>query len=732
MAIFASNKCPNGHEITDRKQQFCSVCGVPVGGGSVRCGVCKQVNTVSDTFCVKCGQPLSQSAAPVVEGNRWRLTNEEFAARIEPGDLNGILKRGLYIEAGTNAMILESGANIGIVPPGSYVLETFLDKLKGWVSKDLPKRSTALLVKVTPTDLPFRIDKLFSKDPLHVAVDILLQVEVDDPGKFLINVLGSRERFSVQALRDYLYVEVQSFTSMWMKQYTVDQLSEDASLREKYELAITEELKTTLQQSGLKILQLRALNFVLEIVDQLSGQKHDYILKASEARVMLEGEKTLEDAKREFDLLDIVRMTNVVEDAERKNAVYARMRDAANSNRIDRVTSEQEYKDFIDRMNRDKVLDEEEYRRVLRTWAEADQDHETARELLLQTVAIENEFQLDVLDLKRKHELSKEQQTASFDIRSTAQTDQNLLDAAQLASDIERAEKIRDHNHETQRKNLLEAISNRREREKLAEERANLRRENYRLTSEMERDQTRQDADMGLKILENLKAIKRLDLEEQKRIDREDVLARERDRFIRELERNATERRHELDLMERKARMTTEQLISVSTGQQAAYLADIAKQHIQAGMTEEQILAQDPKSAEVLREKYSAQHQAELLRQEQMNMSERLEDHQEWSEKIEKMADKRVQDLLDQANRQQQTIEKSIDRTADAAEAIAKKPDGSTVIMGGPGHLHGAVVHGVAGGVYADGMKECQSCGRKTTIDARFCVGCGTKFADIP
>jgi hypothetical protein len=248
----------------------------------------------------------------------------------------------------------------------------------------------------------------------------------------------------------------------------------------------------------------------------------------------------------------------------------------------------------------------------------------------------------------------------------------------------------------------------------------------------MERDQTRQDADMGLKILENLKAIKRLDLEEQKRIDREDVLARERDRFIRELERNATERRHELDLMERKARMTTEQLISVSTGQQAAYLADIAKQHIQAGMTEEQLLAQDPKSAEVLREKYSAQHQAELLRQEQMNMSERLEDHQEWSEKIEKMADKRVQDLLDQANRQQQTIEKSIDRTADAAEAIAKKPDGSTVIMGGPGHLHGAVVHGVAGGVYADGMKECQSCGRKTTIDARFCVGCGTKFADIP
>lgn len=732
MAFSSPKTCPNGHIITDRRQQFCNVCGVPLGGGSVRCGVCKHVNSNVDRFCTNCGQPLSQSAAPVIEDNRWRLTNEEFAARVEPRDLSGLLKRGLYVEAGTNAMILENGANIGLVPPGSYVLETFMDKLKGWVGSDLPKRSTALLVKVTPTDLHFRIDKLFSKDPLRVAVDILLQVEVDEPSKFLINIMGSRERFSVQALRDYLYVEVQSFTSMWIKQYTVDQLSEDTSLREKYELALTEELKTTFNQSGIKILQLRALNFVLEIVDQLSGQKNDYILKASEAKTMLEGEKTLEDAKREFDLLDIIRMTNVVEDAERKNAVYARMRDAANSNRIDRVTSEQEYKDFIDRMNREKVLDEEEYRRVLRTWAEADQDHDIARELLLQTVTIENEFQLDVLDLKRKHELTREQQSATQDIRLTAQTDQNLLDAAQLASDIERAEKIRDHNHETQRKNLLEAIANRREREKLAEERANLRRENYRLTTEMERDQTRQDADMGLKILENLKAIKRLDLEEQKRIDREDVLERERDRFIRELERNATARRHELDMMERKARMTTEQLISVSDGQQAELLAGIAKQQVLATMTEEQLLAQDARTADILRDKYSVQHQADLLRQEKMNMSERLDDHKQWTEKMEQFSDKRVQDLMDQAERNKQTIEKSIDRTADAAEAIANKPDGSTVVMGGMGYGTGAVVHGVAGGVYSDGMKECQSCGRKTTLDARFCVGCGAKFADMP
>lgn len=732
MAIFNRTTCPNGHIISNPNQQYCNECGVPLGGGSVRCGVCDQVNTVADRYCVRCGQPLSQSAAPVIEGNRWRLTNEDFAARIEPGDLSGILKRGLYVEAGTNAMILESGANIGVVPPGSYVLETFLDKLKGWFSKELPKRSTALLVKVTPTDLPFRVDKLFSKDPLRVGIELLLQVEVEDPGKFLVNVMGSRERFSIQALRNYLYVEIQSFSSMWIKQYTVEQLDQDQSMREKYELALTEELKTTMFQSGLKILQLRAINFVLEIVDQLSGQKNDYILKASEARTMLEGEKTLEDAKREFDLLDIMRMTNVVEDAERKNAVYARMRDAANSNRIDRISSEQEYKDFIDRMNRDKVLDDEEYRRVLRTWTEADQDHDIARELLLQTVAIENEFQLDVLDLKRKHELAREQQDAQHDIRITAQTDQNLLDAAQLESDIKRAETIRDYNHETQRKNLLEAIANRREREKLAEERANLRRENYRLTTEMERDQTRQDADMGLRILENLKAIKRLDLEEQKRIDREDVLERERDRFIRELERNATMRKHELDLLERKARMTAEQLISVSDGQQASMLSDIVKQQIISTMTEDQILAQDARTADVLRDKYASKHKDDLLRQEQLNMRERLEDYQAWNRKMEEVGDKRVKDVMDQTNRSQQTIEKSIDRTADAAEAIAKRPDASTVVVSGGGYGPGTVVHGGVGGVYDGGLKECQTCGRKTIAEARNCMWCGAKFVDVP
>ena len=137
-------------------------------------------------------------------------------------------------------------------------------------------------------------------------------------------------------------------------------------------------------------------------------------------------------------------------------------RDAANSNRIDRVTSEQGIQD-LSTNERDKVLDEEEYRAVLRTWAEAGQDHETARELLLQTVAIETNS-LDGARSQTQTRAQQGQQPLSYDIRSTAQDNQNLLDAAQLASDLN-AREDPDHNHETQRKTCLSNRQSSRARE---------------------------------------------------------------------------------------------------------------------------------------------------------------------------------------------------------------------------------------------------------------------------
>lgn len=732
MAIFSTKKCSNGHELKDPRQLYCQECGVPVGGGNIQCGICGTKNQVTSKYCNKCGQPVSQIAAPTIDRDRWLVTNEEFATRIEPQDLSGILKRGLYVEAGTNAMILESGANIGVVPPGSYVLDTFMDKLKGWFSSDLPKRATALLVKVTPTDLSYRIDQLFSKDPLRVAVDLVLQVEVEEPGKFLVNMMGSRERFSVQALKDYLFFEIHSFTSMWVKQYSVDELSEDPSLREKYELALTEELKVTLNQTGLKILQVRAINFILEIVDQLSGQKQDYIIQASKEKVKLEGEKTLQEAKNEHNLLEIIRLTHEVEHDERKNIVFARMRDAANSNRMDHIRSEQEFKDFQKRLDRENVLDEKEYSRFERTWKEADEDHETARELFKKKIEIENEYHKTILFMKKKHEIDREKQDADFEITSTDLTNQSIQESIKLENEIALAEKTRDHYIESERELLLGRLANERERDKLDKERADLKRENYVLNEQAKRGEIQQDAEMALKILENMKAIKRLDLEEEKRILREDELQRERDRFDRERERNATQRAYELEKLDRRMKMNIEQLISISDGKAADQLTALAQAHVYKGMTEEQILAMDPATAEVLKEKYSADRETEVARLQYETMKERLEDHQAWNKKMEEMSDRRVQDLKDQADRSQMTIEKAIENTADAAKAIAQKPDGSTVVIpgAGMGMMGGAVVSG-PGGVQSTGMKECQSCGRQTTLDSRFCIGCGTKFADI-
>jgi hypothetical protein len=233
-------------------------CAQVLPGGEKRCGACGTINPSDAIYCMECSQPLAQSEAPLISQNRWVTGERDFAVRIDTDDLEGVLKKGVNVEAGTNAMLLENGANIGMVPAGPYVLTSFMQKFGNLFRGGLPKQVTILLVKVTPTDIDFKLDGLFSKDPLRIGVSIKLQVEVHDPAKFLINVLRGRERFSVQDLHQYIYPEIASVADEWIRRHTVEQLAEDLSLKAKFELTLEEALKRTFMQSGLRFLQVRA------------------------------------------------------------------------------------------------------------------------------------------------------------------------------------------------------------------------------------------------------------------------------------------------------------------------------------------------------------------------------------------------------------------------------------------------------------------------------------------
>ena len=757
--IFARRQtCPNCGTENSASANYCKQCNTPLGAGTRQCGTCGKTNPANSVYCQECGRPMAESEAPEIIENRWRTSEKEFAVRIDTSDLPGLLKKGIIVEAGTNAMMLENGANIGVMPPGSYLLDSFWQKFGNLFRSGMPKTLTALLVKITPTDLDFPLEGLFSKDPLRVNMLIKLQVEVQEPGKFLVNMLRGRERMNVETLREHLHPEVQAVADRWVRTHTVEQLSEDFSLRPKFELALEEALRQSFSQAGLRFLQVRALEINLEILDLVNGKKNDYALQVTEMEADLQGKKSLLAVKNELDLLGLAEETAKFELEERKIDLLQRMRQAVNSDKMNEVRSETDLKNFLKEVDRAEILDEKEYAELMQTWQEEAKDHDIARGFLVIKLEKEWKFLIDKLDIEQNYQRKRLQSERDYQHGILGKEEAYQLaikDRQQLELDLEVLTRTRDHDLQETRKIVLAGFDLEKEKSRHDLERQKLTLEQQKLVEEqklLEADTgfkiSERNTEFALRILANKKQIERLDEEERRRISREDELQRKKadfeqeiKRFENEERRRISEQEHEIRKLQTIATFSAEQLIATSQADQARILADLKKAEALKTMTDEQILAmaaeRNPEVARAFQERYRAIATDEALVKEK-ELYERLFGEQKgFLETIQNLSDKRVDDLERQSQRAQDVQKHAMDALASTAKSFADSKSTPTIILG----------DGVARTVYPDGTqhtsgespanskpateKTCVSCGR--TIDATFrnCPHCGHKFADL-
>jgi len=677
---------------------------------------------------------MAESEAPQIIDNHWRASEKEFAVRVDTDDLPGLLKKGIIVEPGANAMLLENGANVGLVPPGSYLLDTFSQRFGNLFRAGLPKTLTALLVKITPTDLDFPLEGLFSKDPLRVNMLVKLQVEVQEPGKFLVNMLRGRERMNVETLREYLQPEVQAVAEKWIRSHSVEQLAEDFSLREKFELALEEALRQSFSQAGLRFLQVRALNMNLEILNIVNGKKSEYALQVAEMGADLEGKKSLLAAKNELDLLALAEETARFELEERKMDLYQRMRQAVNSEKMNEVRTETDLKNFLKEIDRAEVLDAKEYEELLRVWREEAEDHERARAFLVDKLNMEQQYQLEKLKTEQQYQIDLLTINSRKDLQLT-----------ELNRDLEIAAKKRDYHIEESRSLALAAFDLEKEQTRHELEKQKLIEERKLLESATATNIAEKNAELSLRIWSNKKALDRLDEEERRRIVREDefqkqkaAFEQEMQRFENEERRRAAEREHEIRRLETIATFSAEQLIAISPADQGKILADLKRTETLKSMTDEQILAMaaehNPEIAKAFQERYRAIAEGETTRREKDLYERLLGEQKGFLDRMQDISDKRVDDFDRASQRAQETQKHAIDALAATAQSFAQNKPAPTIVLGDGGSRT----------IYSDGTrqsagetpekateKQCVSCGRKVDITFKICPHCGNKFADL-
>ena len=694
MSIFGSGKptCSVCGAAVKPGINFCPACGAALSGGRVKCGSCGRQVPADSQFCPHCGQGVSTSAPPKVDkANRWRKGDEDFATRIEVTDLHGLFRRHLIIEPGTRAIILVDGANHGTLPPGKYTFDDIGKNLKAMINLNTSKVLTAILIDDGPCEMQFDVPSLFTTDPLRIGFTCQVVVQLDPaedaPFRFINAMLKSRRALTLADMRQYLYPEIRDVAQAFIGQQSVKDLNTSLQLKREMEQDIEMALNRTFERSGLIFDALRTLNFAHEEYDEVGRIREKYFLEVSKAEADLAGGKLLFEVRNEAELQAIAEETAKIEHYERRIELWARMRQAVLSDRMDEVRTEDEFEAFMREQDKARLIRDEEYEDLKRTFAEETEDHELQRRYLVRKIEMERQMELDRMQLEGELELL-ELRLKRREVELRAQLNEERIQALERKQiEVEgRQKELGIALQEAKTQAEIEAI---------------------------QREQDKLDGELGVYMLELMDARKNKKERQEMLLEAE----REENALGRRLREEAQRHQQEMERLLLLSQGSVEFLISVSGSEQAGLLAELKRTETLSGMSEEQILAlaaeHSPEVAKAFQEKFQA-----LSAEKQTEMYERMLKDKEGA------AEQLTEALREASRMQQETAFKAMETQRDISVAYAQSggqtpvivtPGAGTGVVAGPGEIGGRVT-------------VCPRCHTESPVGVKYCQNCGFEF----
>ena len=382
--------------------------------------------------------------------NRWSLTPEQFARRISINDVEGFFSRQLQIEPGVRSVIIDGGRQLGEVPPGNYVMESFTERLQSWWNK---KQCDVIMVRGEDQVLQITSTPLLTADFLQVQFRTRISVQLKDVMIFHQKLMGNRPEFTRDQLETSIAPLLSGFIHSFVSGMTMQELrSPDTWAR--LDSHLEDNLALFLQRYGLAFGQVLTLSIVHPEYDEQLRRRGETVLMEMAAETDRRRANLADDAAWErvlekdraqqvqaaLESLSIDREQQELGQVQRRVQIRSNLREAVLSDKFNKLQTAADLADFVRDMDRDKLLADDDLQQLREMLQQKSEDREATRSRLLQELAIQQRLDLQLLTDECAHELAVRRRRAELDLATIDETETDRQWRRELAKESEQAE----------------------------------------------------------------------------------------------------------------------------------------------------------------------------------------------------------------------------------------------------------------------------------------------------
>jgi len=296
----AEKKWPRCGNQVRKAARFCNKCGSPAPKGWSRCPHCNKTVGNDSQYCWNCNAQLHPESRVDIAGGVWDKEAGVFAQRFELGDISKMFKKGLQVQAGSMALLLDGGKYKGNLKAGQHKPDSLARAINHFGT---PPPRSAVLVDAGDVILPVRVEDLRSSEGMALEFygEIVLRFNPKHAQDFIENRLKDALRVSYEDLSGLLQGDIRHAVDALCTTSTIDDLIRDPERRLRLQDEMVSSLKVTLTRSGIELIHVSSAEFAGSAYEELLEQQGEVEQKRREAEYNQRLRETLsKDAMDQF------------------------------------------------------------------------------------------------------------------------------------------------------------------------------------------------------------------------------------------------------------------------------------------------------------------------------------------------------------------------------------------------------------------------------------------------